>query len=68
MKDFEEKSELMEQSILKNIQELSELCVECGITNAYDLMVMVEKYSNILEQCEKSKTKTITIKLGSEEE
>ena len=30
--------EIMEQSILKNIQELSELCVEYGITNAYDLM------------------------------
>ena len=67
MKDFEEKSELMVESILKNIQELSELCVECGITNAYDLMDVVEKYANILEQCEKSKTKTITIKLESEE-
>lgn len=64
MEDYE----IMEQSISKNIQELSELCVECGITNAYDLMGVVEKYANILEQCEKSKTKTITIKLESEEE
>ncbi len=35
--------ELMENSIMKNIQELSELCVDKGITNAYDLMEILER-------------------------
>lgn len=38
--------EIMEQSIFKNVQELSELCVDYGITNAYALMEVVEKYKD----------------------
>lgn len=64
MEDYE----LMSNSIMKNIQELSELCVDYGITNAYDLMEIVEKYCEILEKCKNSKNKRIVIELGSEEE
>lgn len=35
--------EIMENSILKNIQELSELCVDKGIKNAYDLIELIER-------------------------
>lgn len=33
-----EEYEIMEINIMKNIQELSELCVDYGIKSAYDLM------------------------------
>lgn len=45
-----EQYEIMEQSIFKNIQELNELCVEYGITNAYDLIDVVELYGQMLEK------------------
>lgn len=50
-----DKYELMENSLMKNIQELSELCVDYGITDAYDLMGLVENYMNILEQAKKNR-------------
>lgn len=62
-----EQCELMEQSILKNIQELSELCVEYGITNAYDLMEVVSCYCEILEKAKSNGGKCV-VSLGSEEE
>ena len=37
------KYDVMENSILKNIQELSELLVDKGITNVYELMQIIEK-------------------------
>ena len=54
-----EEYELMEQSILKNIQELSELCVDYGITNAYDLMEVVSCYCEILEKAKANGGKCI---------
>lgn len=38
-----DKYELMQNSIEKNIQELSELLVDKGITDAYMLMEILEK-------------------------
>lgn len=49
-----ENYELMEQSILKNLQELSELCVDYGISDAYDLMDLIENYMEILEKAKKN--------------
>lgn len=49
-----ERYELMEQSILKNLQELSELCVDNGIYNAYDLMDLLENYMELLEKVKKN--------------
>lgn len=60
-----EEYELMKQSIFKNIQELSELCVEYGITNAYDLMEVVSCYCEILEKA-KSNGGKCAVTLGSE--
>ena len=62
-----EEYELMKQSIFKNIQELSELCVEYGITNAYDLMEVVSCYCEILEKAKSNGGKCV-VSLGSEEE
>lgn len=59
--------ELMEQSIMKNIQELSELCVDYGITNAYDLMEVVSCYCKILEKAKANGGKC-RVELESEEE
>lgn len=42
--------EIMEISIMKNIQELSELCVDYRIKNAYDLIDVVELYGQMLEK------------------
>ena len=56
--------ELMEQSIMKNIQELSELCVDYGITNAYDLIDVVELYGQMLEKA-KSNGGKVCVKLES---
>ena len=49
----------MKQSIFKNIQELSELCVDYGITNAYDLMEVVSCYCEILEKAKANGGKCI---------
>ena len=62
-----EQYEIMEQSILKNIQELSELCVDYGITNAYDLMEVVSCYCEILEKAKSNNGKCM-VELESEEE
>jgi len=61
-----EQYEIMEQSILKNIQELSELCVDYGITNTYDLMEVVSCYCEILEKAKSNGGKCV-VTLGSEE-
>lgn len=52
---------------MKNIQELSELCVDYGITNAYDLMEVVPCYFEILEKAKANGCKCI-VDLESEEE
>ena len=57
----------MEQSILKNVQELSELCVDYGITNVYDLMEVVSCYCEILEKAKLNGGKCM-VELGSESE
>ena len=62
-----EEYELMEQSIMKNIQELSELCVDYRITNAYDLMEVVSCYCEILEKAKSNGGKCV-VDLESEEE
>lgn len=59
--------EIMEQSIFKNVQELSELCVGYGITNAYDLMEVVSCYCEILEKAKANGGK-VCIELESESE
>lgn len=59
--------EIMEQSIFKNVQELSELCVGYGITNAYDLMEVVSCYCEILEKAKRNGGKCM-VELESEEE
>lgn len=41
-------TEKMHNSILKNIQELCELCVENEIYNAYDLMDIVAEYKDLI--------------------
>lgn len=58
-----DKYELMQNSILKNIQELSELCVDSGIDSAYDLMDLIENYINILNKAKENDGK-ICLKLG----
>lgn len=59
--------EIMEQNIFKNVQELSELCVGYGITNAYDLMEVVSCYCEILEKAKANGGKCM-VELESEEE
>lgn len=62
-----EQYEIMEQSIMKNIQELSELCVDYGIINAYDLMEIVSCYCEILEKAKANGGK-VCVELESESE
>ena len=47
------KYDIMQNSILKNIQELSELCVDKGITNAYMLMELLEKVKVVIKENER---------------
>jgi hypothetical protein len=61
-----EQYEIMEQSIMKNIQELSELCVSNSITNIYDLMDIVVFYNELLEKAKLNDGK-VMVKLESEE-
>lgn len=44
-----DKYDIMYNSIMKNIQELSETCADSGILNSYDLMNYVENYKRILD-------------------
>lgn len=62
-----ESYDLMEQSISKNLQELSELCVDNNITNAYDLMDIVVFYNEILEKAKLNNGK-VMVKMESEVE
>lgn len=63
-----EQYELMEMSIMKNIQELSELCVSYGITNAYDLIDVVKLYGQMLEKAKTNGGKVLVDLRESEEE
>lgn len=62
-----EEYEIMTQSIFKNIQELSELCVDYGIKNAYALMSVVELYAQMLEKAKANGGK-VCVELESESE
>lgn len=62
-----ESYDLMEQSILKNLQELSELCVDNNVTNAYDLMDIVVFYNELLEKAKLNNGK-VMVKMESEVE
>ena len=62
-----ENYDLMEQSILKNLQELSELCVDNNVTNAYDLMDIVVFYNELLEKAKLNNGK-VMVKMESEVE
>ena len=59
-----DKYDLMYNSIMKNIQELSELCVDSGILNSYDLMNYVENYKKILNFLKDNNGKDILRDLG----
>ena len=48
-----EKVENMMFSINKNIQELSELCLEYNIPNVYILMGVIENYYKVVEYLKK---------------
>ena len=48
-----EKVENMMFSINKNIQELSELCLEYNIPNTYVLMGVIENYYKVVEYLKK---------------
>jgi len=41
------REDIMYNSLEKNVQEVSELCVEYGISNAYDLMDVVANFSTL---------------------
>ena len=43
------KEDIMYNSLEKNVQEVSELCVEYGIDNAYDLMDVVANFSTLVK-------------------
>ena len=60
--------EIMEMSIMKNIQELSELCVDYRIKNAYDLIDVVELYGQMLEKAKSNGGKVLVDLRESEEE
>ena len=60
--------EIMEMSIMKNIQELSELCVNYKIKNAYDLIDVVELYGQMLEKAKTNGGKVLVDLRESEEE
>ncbi len=51
------KYDLMYNSIMKNIQELSELCVDNNVKNAYDLMDIVVFYNELLEKAKQNNGK-----------
>lgn len=59
-----DKYDLMYNGIMKNIQELSELCVDSGILNSYDLMNYVENYKKILNFLKDNNGKDILRDLG----
>lgn len=56
---MEQSYELMEYSILKNIQELSELCVDCKIYNYDDLAFVITFYAELLEKAKKTNGKVM---------
>jgi len=58
---WEEEIEIMITSIHKNVGELSELCVQYGITNAYELMDIIERYYEILNQVKKNKVEIVEV-------
>lgn len=62
-----EEYDLMEQSLMKNLQELSELCVDNNVTNAYDLMDIVVFYNELLEKAKLNNGK-VMVKMESEVE
>lgn len=41
------KEDIMYNSLEKNVQEVTELCVRYGITNAYDLMDVIANFSTL---------------------
>lgn len=41
--------DIMYNSLGKNIEEVTELCVEYGITNAYNLMDVVANFSTLVK-------------------
>ena len=41
------REDIMYNSLEKNVQEVSELCVEYGIDNAYDLMDVIANFSTL---------------------
>ena len=41
------REDIMYNSLEKNVQEITELCVEYGITNAYDLMDVITNFSTL---------------------
>lgn len=43
------REDIMYNSLEKNVQEVSELCVEYGISNAYDLMDVVANFSVLVK-------------------
>lgn len=46
---WEEEVEIMISSIHKNVGELSELCVQYGISNAYQLMDAIVSYAELVK-------------------
>ena len=62
-----EEYDLMEPSLMKNLQELSELCVDNNVTNAYDLMDIVVFYNELLEKAKLNNGK-VMVKMESEVE
>lgn len=46
---WEEEVEIMISSIHKNVGELSELCVQYGISNAYELMDAIVSYAELVK-------------------
>ena len=67
-----EESELMEKSILKNLQELSEFCVyDFKVNNYYDLVDKIVLLNNIVARLERENYglyKEIKEQVESEEE
>lgn len=61
-----DKYDLMYNSLMKNIQELSELCVDNNVTNAYDLMDIVVFYNDLLEKAKTNGGK-VMVKMEDEE-
>lgn len=55
------KEDIMYNSLEKNVQEVSELCVEYGISNAYDLMDVVANFSTLVKYL-KGQNESINLK------